>query len=109
MAAELPLAKGAKEPEKSSGKRANDECDAENYDLYCAQVLTHKYGGNMEVRALSNALRVPIQVVEADGLLEQRRFVPEGGTSAPVVVLSFHRHLYNAPHFNLMVSVPPPA
>ena len=68
--------------------------------VYCDGVRREKYGGDLEVCALSNALHVRINVYESTGL--RQAFVPEGGSNFPLVQLSFHKHLCNAPHFQLI-------
>ena len=78
------------------------ERTAFNMDLYCQEVRGEKYGGWTEVRALSNMLRVRIKVVQSTGFVES--FDPQGVDPAttPLVWLSYHHHLFDAPHFQLM-------
>ncbi|ALC44050.1 CG7857 [Drosophila busckii] len=72
--------------------------DAE-FDKYCKDIAdTHAWGGHIELKALSSLLRVPIEVIQAEGpptLLGQDEF---GG--APLVIC-YHRHIYQlGAHYN---------
>ena len=56
--------------------------------------------GMLECRALSNMLRVRIDVYQSCGCCHH--FVPQGDLSLPLLTLSFHFHLMNAAHFQIL-------
>ena len=67
---------------------------------YCAGVRAKKFGGDQELRALSNALGVPIDVYDCTG--RRVAFAPEGKQKCPRVTLSFHKHLGPAWHYQII-------
>lgn len=74
----------------------------EQFETYCQDIAkTHAWGGHIELKALSSLLRVPIEVIQAEGsstLLGQEEF---GG--APLVIC-YHRHIYQlGAHYNSTV------
>lgn len=77
-----------------------DDCmDDEAFDAYCERIInTRCWGGQIEIQALSNALKVPIEVLQATGpptLQTCENF------SAPNLVLTFHRHFVSlGEHYN---------
>ncbi|RZB39090.1 OTU and/or Peptidase C65 domain containing protein [Asbolus verrucosus] len=82
----------------------SDETVSEEYfEAYCKEVATTKlWGGQLELRALSNILRCPIKVIQANGppTLQGENF--EG----PELILAYHRHLYRlGEHYNSTVAV----
>lgn len=81
-----------------TGDLLNDE----QFEQYCQDIAkTHAWGGYIELKALSSLLRVPIEVIQAEGsstLLGQEEF---GG--APLVIC-YHRHIYQlGAHYNSTV------
>ncbi|XP_034481748.1 deubiquitinase OTUD6B [Drosophila innubila] len=78
-----------------TGDLLNDE----QFEDYCHDIAkTHAWGGHIELKALSSLLRVPIEVIQAEGastLLGQDEF---GG--APLIIC-YHRHIYQlGAHYN---------
>ncbi|KAL7733033.1 hypothetical protein ACLKA6_002835 [Drosophila palustris] len=78
-----------------TGDLLNDE----QFEAYCQDIAkTHAWGGHIELKALSSLLRVPIEVIQAEGastLLGQEEF---GG--APLIIC-YHRHIYQlGAHYN---------
>ncbi|KAH8396814.1 hypothetical protein KR215_004636, partial [Drosophila sulfurigaster] len=83
-----------------TGDLLNDE----QFEAYCDDISkTHAWGGHIELKALSSLLRVPIEVIQAEGsatLLGQEEF---GG--APLVIC-YHRHIYQlGAHYNSTLPV----
>jgi OTU domain-containing protein 6 len=80
----------------------NVECDDAKYEAYCKKLRTEAvWGGQVELRALSNALRRRVEVFAAGMpvLITGEEFSSE----APLR-LSFHRHYYNlGDHYNSVV------
>ena len=68
---------------------------------YCAGVRANKYGGDLELLALSNALHVTIHVHDCTGR-RAATFVPEGKMNFPMVTLSLHKYLCKAPHYQII-------
>ncbi|KAG5187590.1 hypothetical protein JKP88DRAFT_207079 [Tribonema minus] len=82
-----------------------EACDEGAYEAYCALVEgSAEWGGEVELRALSRALRVPIEVWSAAAA--QPMVVgegEEGGAAAPLRV-SYHQHYYAlGEHYNSVV------
>ncbi|TPP50538.1 OTU domain-containing protein 6B [Fasciola gigantica] len=73
------------------------------FDAYCDAVeKTSAWGGQVEVRALSNVFRLPIEVLQAEGqpILVGDEF--EG----PRITIIYHRHVYaSGEHYNSCVPV----
>ncbi|KAH8380097.1 hypothetical protein KR009_008902 [Drosophila setifemur] len=74
----------------------------EQFEQYCQDIVkTHAWGGHIELKAISSLLKVPIEVIQAEGaptLLGQEEF---GG--APLVIC-YHRHIYQlGAHYNSTV------
>ena len=80
-------------------RHAGDETS--HLPTYCTGVRANKYGVDLELRALSNALHVTIYVYECTGR-RSAAFVPEGKMNFPVVTLSFHKYLWKAPHYQII-------
>lgn len=83
-----------------TGDLLNDE----QFEQYCQDIAnTHAWGGHIELKAISSLLKVPIEVIQAEGsptLLGQEEF---GG--APLVIC-YHRHIYQlGAHYNSTVPV----
>ncbi|BFF96457.1 deubiquitinase OTUD6B [Drosophila madeirensis] len=84
--------------------KSGDLLNEEQFEQYCKDIdENHAWGGHIELKAMSSLLKVPIEVIQADGaptLLGQEEF---GG--APLV-LCFHRHMYQlGAHYNSTVPV----
>ena len=77
-----------------------------NLRKYCRGVRRKKFGGELELRILSQVLKVRIQVYESLGL---RTVYPDdasyGKLTWPVVGLTYHKHLCAAPHYQRLVGV----
>lgn len=82
--------------------------DENKFDSYCKEVASTKlWGGQLEIRALSNALQCPIKIIQATGpqTLQGERY-----DGLPLVI-TYHRHLYRlGEHYNstIMVDTTPP-
>ncbi|KAL3780122.1 hypothetical protein ACHAWO_011578 [Cyclotella atomus] len=86
---------------------------AENYDEYVRHVReTNTWGGQLELRALSCALKVPVVVFSAEGppLTMGKEFGEEendgelGYGEKKAVLVSFHRYYYAlGEHYNSVV------
>lgn len=70
----------------------------EQFEIYCKDVATSKFwGGQMELKALSQVLQCPIKVIQASGpnTIQGENF------SGPPLILTYHRHLYRlGEHYN---------
>ena len=75
-----------------------------NLRKYCRGVRRKKFGGELELRILSQVLKVRIQVYESLGL---RTVYPDdssyGKLKWPVVGLTYHKYLCAAPHYQRLV------
>lgn len=75
----------------------------EQFESYCKDVATTKlWGGQLELRALSNIFNSPIKVIQAAGppTLQGESF------KGPELILTYHRHLYRlGEHYNSTVPV----
>lgn len=75
----------------------------EQFESYCKDVATTKlWGGQLELRALSNILKSPIKVIQAAGppTLQGESF------KGPELILTYHRHLYRlGEHYNSTIPV----
>ncbi|XP_017112608.1 deubiquitinase OTUD6B [Drosophila elegans] len=83
-----------------TGDLLNDQ----QFENYCHDIAkTHAWGGHIELKAISSLLRVPIEVIQAEGaptLLGQEEF---GGSP---LVICYHRHIYQlGAHYNSTVPV----
>jgi len=89
--------------------------DQEQFDKYCADMQnTPAWGGQVELRALSQALKLPIEVVQADGpsmvVGEEFKMLngasdDDGGDGEKRLVLTYHRHAYGlGEHYNAVKS-----
>ena len=76
--------------------------DAE-FEAYCDSVAkTNEWGGNLELRALSEALEYPVEVIQADGPVLE--FGSQFGEKN-VLLISYHRYAYSlGEHYNSLVS-----
>lgn len=82
----------------------NDESDSineENFDSYCKEVANSKlWGGQLEIKALSNALECPIRVIQASGPPTMQG---ENFKGQPLTI-TYHRHLFRlGEHYNSTV------
>ncbi|CAG9863334.1 unnamed protein product [Phyllotreta striolata] len=70
----------------------------EQFENYCKDVATTKlWGGQLELKALSNILKCPIKVIQAAGppTLQGEQF------KGDELILTYHRHLYRlGEHYN---------
>lgn len=75
----------------------------EQFESYCKDVATTKlWGGQLELRALSNILQCPIKVIQATGPPTLQGESLKG----PELILTYHRHLYRlGEHYNSTVPV----
>lgn len=68
------------------------------FENYCELIRTTKaWGGQVEIQALSNVLKIPIEVLQAAGppTIQGSEFGKQN------LVLTYHRHLYNlGEHYN---------
>ncbi|XP_072396835.1 deubiquitinase OTUD6B [Diabrotica undecimpunctata] len=75
----------------------------EQFENYCKDVATTKlWGGQLELRALSNILTCPIKVIQAAGppTLQGEQF------KGPELILTYHRHLYRlGEHYNSTIPI----
>ncbi|XP_061402225.1 deubiquitinase OTUD6B [Musca vetustissima] len=77
--------------------------DAE-FEKYCDDVRnTAAWGGQIELKALSTILKVPIEVIQADGSPTIQGAEEFGG--APLII-TYHRHMYSqGEHYNSTVEL----
>lgn len=70
----------------------------EQFEKYCKNIETTKFwGGQIELKALSNALKCPIKIIQASGppTIQGEDF------QGPPLILTYHRHLYRlGEHYN---------
>ncbi|KAI0221134.1 Deubiquitinase OTUD6B [Lamellibrachia satsuma] len=80
---------------------SDDPYTPEQFNDYCTKLeTTTEWGGQLEIRALSNVLRQPIEVIQADApsiiVVDEHQGEP--------LVLSYHRHAYGlGEHYNSVV------
>lgn len=86
----------------------NDDSDLineANFESYCKDVANTKlWGGQLEIKALSSALKCPIKVIQASGppTLQGENF--EGQP----LIITYHRHLFRlGEHYNSTIPQPP--
>lgn len=79
----------------SSGDILNDG----EFERYCAAIrTTPAWGGQIELKALSNVLQVPIEVLQATGPPTVQN---DGHFPGPPLVLTYHRFMYSlGEHYN---------
>lgn len=84
-----------------------DTCEMltdEEFEEYCAKIENTKvWGGQLEIRALSNSLKCPITVIQATG----PGSIDQGAEfEGPPLVITYHRHMYGlGEHYNSTVSI----
>lgn len=69
------------------------------FEDYCEKISTTKaWGGQLEIRALSNCLQCPITVIQAAGPVS----IDQGDEfPGPPLVITYHRHMYQlGEHYN---------
>lgn len=76
--------------------------NTEKYREYCDKVAnTNDWGGQLELQALSAALKVPISIFTADSSTLE---MGEEYKPIPPLKLSYHRHAYSlGAHYNSVV------
>jgi len=82
---------------------SGDMLDQEGFENYCQKMLeTPAWGGQVELRALSKALKRPIEVIQADGprmVIGEDEFASDRN-----LILTYHRHAYGlGEHYNAAV------
>ncbi|GJQ69896.1 hypothetical protein Trydic_g22439 [Trypoxylus dichotomus] len=77
---------------------SEEPVDDKQFESYCKDVATTKlWGGQLELKALSNVLKCPIKVIQASG----PQTVQGENFQGPPLVLTYHRHLYRlGEHYN---------
>ncbi|KAG6461913.1 hypothetical protein O3G_MSEX012932 [Manduca sexta] len=79
-----------------------DTCDMlteAEFEQYCDKITETKvWGGQLEIRALSNSLKCPINVIQATG----PECIEQGAEfDNPPLVITYHRHMYSlGEHYN---------
>lgn len=82
-----------------SNHNTGDMLSDTEFEEYCDQIeQTKMWGSQLEIKALSNCLMCPIQVIQATGPTS----INQGEEfSGPPVVITYHRHLYQlGEHYN---------
>lgn len=76
----------------------NDELTDEEFFKYCEAVRSTKaWGGQIELTALSNVLKVPIEILQGTG----PSTIQGDDFQGPNLVLTYHRHMYSlGEHYN---------
>jgi len=90
---------------------AGDMLNQAEFEKYCQDMLeTPAWGGQVELRALSKALKRPIEVIQANGpqMVIGEEFIGENGASGEnggsALLLTYHRHAYGlGEHYNAAV------
>eukprot|EP00050_Salpingoeca_kvevrii_P022039 m.120274 g.120274 ORF g.120274 m.120274 type:complete len:125 (+) comp9574_c0_seq2:777-1151(+) len=74
----------------------------EGFRRYCEEMAsTNAWGGQCELRALSEILKMPIQVFQASGPME---VIGEQFSKKPSIHLSYHVHQFGlGAHYNALV------
>ncbi|KAJ8951796.1 hypothetical protein NQ318_019769 [Aromia moschata] len=81
----------------------SESISEEQFENYCKDIATTKlWGGQLELRALSNILTCPIKIIQANG----PPTVQGEGFGGPELILTYHRHLYRlGEHYNSTMPV----
>lgn len=69
------------------------------FEQYCHNIMSTKtWGGQLELRALSNTLKCPIEVIQA----EPPNCIVQGDDfNGPPLIITYHRHIYKlGEHYN---------
>lgn len=72
------------------------------FEEYCNKIEnTKEWGGQLEIRALSNCLKFPISVIQATG----PDYIEQGTEyDGPPLIITYHRHMYRlGEHYNSTV------
>lgn len=87
--------------------RGDDIMSQEEFDDYCNQVeLTKAWGSQIEIQALSNALKLKIEVLQAQG---RPTISGSDFPNAPHLIVTYHRHFYRlGEHYNSTLSTSKP-
>lgn len=82
-----------------SNPATGDCLNDEEFTDYCESIKrTATWGGQIEIKALSNALRVPIEVLQSSG---PPTIQNDENFNGPPLVLTFHRFMYSlGEHYN---------
>lgn len=75
-----------------------DDLNEEKYRQYCERVCdVTNWGGQLELKALSDVLGVAIEVIQAEGA----ELVIGQGEPSKRLVITYHRHMYGSgEHYN---------
>lgn len=77
---------------------SDEPLNEKQFEEYCKSVAATKFwGGQIEIKALSNALKCPIKIIQASGphTIQGENF------TGPPLILTYHRHLYRlGEHYN---------
>lgn len=82
-----------------SNPDSNEILNDIEFEEYCNKVeCTKAWGGQLEIRALSNSLQCPIHVIQAIG----PNFINQGDEfDGPPLIITYHRHMYQlGEHYN---------
>ncbi|GFR74201.1 OTU domain-containing protein 6B-like [Elysia marginata] len=84
-----------------------DALTDDEFEQYCDKTAsTPVWGGQVELRALSEALRVPIEVLQAE---TEPMLIGDATQDKPLTVV-YHRHIYRlGEHYNSVKATPPPS
>ncbi|XP_047516233.1 deubiquitinase OTUD6B [Pieris napi] len=77
---------------------------SEEFEDYCEKICSTKvWGGQLEIRALSNCLKCPITVIQATG----PETIEQGNDyEGPPLIITYHRHMYSlGEHYNSTVTL----
>lgn len=79
--------------------RNGDILNDDEFDKYCQAVRsTPAWGGQIEIKALSNSLRVPIEVLQASGPPTVQN---EHDFAGAALIITYHRYMYSlGEHYN---------
>lgn len=69
------------------------------FEKYCSDLRnTAAWGGQIEITALSNVLKVPIEVIQATG---PSTIQADDKFNGPNLIITYHRHMYSlGEHYN---------
>lgn len=82
-----------------SNSETNEMLSDVEFEEYCKKISDTKvWGGQLEIRAISNTLKCPIIVIQATG----PEAIEQGSEfEGPPLILSYHRHMYSlGEHYN---------
>ncbi|KAJ6637246.1 Deubiquitinase OTUD6B [Pseudolycoriella hygida] len=82
-----------------SNPATGDSLTDDEFINYCESIKrSATWGGQIEIKALSNALKVPIEVLQSSGPPTVQN---DDNFPGPPLVLTFHRHMYSlGEHYN---------